>query len=230
MPAQVLGEKKVFLRGKKKIVIISRPPPRKVLSCCPLNSAPPLPCVYQERLRVSPPPPPPPTYSAVTFSTCLCLPLCLPTSTSTTGTDPLLLLSTPSRLIQLGGCSSSTLETSPRVIHSLAIGPAFSKHPGWLPEGSPETAKYGCLLRSFASLDVGVVRFHTHTSTNLDAHTQHTAPYISHNTGLFIYLFIIYYFFYTSHHPHPRPSPLSLSAQQKHRKVYEGARERRIPL
>ena len=158
------------------------------------------------------------------------LSLCLPTSTSTTGTDPLLLQPTPSQLIQLGGCSSFYLETSPRVIHSLAIGPAFSKHPGWLPEESPETAKYdGCLLRSFASLDVGVVRFHTHTSTNLD--TQHTAPYISRNTGLFIYLFIIYYYFYTSHHPHPRPSPLSLPAQQKHRKVYEGARERRrVPL
>lgn len=128
VPAQVLGEKKVFLSGKKKMAIISRPPPRKVLSCCPLNSAPPLPCIYQERLRVSPPP----TYSAVTFSTCLCLPLCLPTFTSTTGTDPLLLQPTPSQLIQLGGCSSFYLETSPRVIHSLAIGPAFSKHPGWL--------------------------------------------------------------------------------------------------
>lgn len=104
---------------------------------------------------------------------------------------------------------ASTLETPLRVIHSLAIGPALSKHSGWLPEKSPETAKYGCLLRSFASLDVGVVRFsHPHTSTNLDAHTQHTAPYISHNTGLFIYLFIIYYFFL--HFPPPSPPPLPI--------------------
>ena len=106
MTAQVLGAKNDFLRGKKKIVIISRPPPHKVLSCRPLNSAPPLPCVYQERLRVSLLLFPLLHTVQLLFSTCLCLPLCLLTFATTTGTDPLLLQPTPSQPIQLGGCSS----------------------------------------------------------------------------------------------------------------------------
>ena len=91
---------------------------------------------------------------------------------------------------------ASILETSLRVIHSLAIGPAVSKHPGWLPEGSSEKQRNtGVCLGALPAWTLELFVSHTHTSTNLGTHTQPTAPYISHNTGLFIYLFIIYYFF-----------------------------------